>query len=32
MALAGVAACTMIAISFLPNEKDVTSTALKPAE
>jgi MFS family permease len=32
MVLAGVAACTMIAISFLPNEKDVTSTALKPAE
>jgi MFS family permease len=33
MLLAGVAACTMIAISFLPNEREVTaSTALKPAE
>ena len=31
--LAGVAACTMLAISFLPSEKDVhASTALKPAE
>ncbi len=32
MSLAGVAACTLLAISFLPNERDVTSTALKPAE
>src|SRR5471032_401121 len=33
MSLAGVAACTMLAISFLPSERDVTaSTALKPAE
>lgn len=33
MSLAGVAACTMLAISFLPSEKDVhASTALKPAE
>jgi MFS family permease len=33
MSLAGVAACTMFAISFLPSEKDVhASTALKPAE
>lgn len=32
MSLAGVAACTLLAISFLPNEREVTSTALKPAE
>ncbi len=32
MSLAVVAACSLIAISFLPNERDVTSTALKPAE
>src|SRR6185312_11391655 len=32
MALAGVAACTMIAISFLPNEKHMATAALKPAE
>ena len=33
MSLAGVAACTMLAISLLPSERDVTaSTALKPAE
>ncbi len=32
MSLAGVAACTLLAISFLPSEREVTSTALKPAE
>jgi len=32
MSLAGVAACTMIAISFLPSERHVVSTELKPAE
>jgi MFS family permease len=32
MSLAGVAACTLIAISFLPNERDVMSTTMKPAE
>ncbi len=32
MSLAGVAACTLVAISFLPSEREVTSTALKPAE
>ena len=32
MSLAGVAACTLFAISFLPSEREVTSTALKPAE
>jgi MFS family permease len=32
MSLAGVAACTLLAISFLPNERDVMSTTLKPAE
>ena len=32
MSLAGVAACTLIAISFLPNEREVMSTTMKPAE
>lgn len=32
MSLAGVAACTLLAISFLPSEREVTSTALKAAE
>jgi MFS family permease len=32
MSLAGVAACTLLAISFLPNEREVMSTTLKPAE
>jgi MFS family permease len=30
--LAGVAACTVIAIWFLPSERQATSTVLKPAE
>lgn len=30
--LAGVAACTVLAIAFLPSERSVASTALKPAE
>lgn len=32
MSLAGVAACTMIAISFLPSESPQTVATLKPAE
>jgi MFS family permease len=32
LSLAGVAACTMFAISFLPNERQQTAVALKPAE
>jgi len=33
LSLAGVAACTMIAIAFLPSERDALSTgALEPAE
>ena len=32
MVLAGVAACTTIAISFLPSERDAHAAALKPAE
>jgi hypothetical protein len=32
MSLAGVAACTLLAISFLPNEREVMSTTMKPAE
>jgi hypothetical protein len=32
IALAVVAALSLLAISFLPSERDVTSTALKPAE
>jgi MFS family permease len=32
LSLAGVAACTMIAISFLPNEREHEVAALKPAE
>ena len=32
MTLAGVAACTVIAISFLPSERRVAMAALKPAE
>lgn len=32
MSLAGVAACTVLAISFLPSERQVASTVLNPAE
>jgi predicted MFS family arabinose efflux permease len=32
MSLSGVAACTVLAISFLPGERKVASTALSPAE
>jgi MFS family permease len=32
MSLAGVAACTMLAISFLPSERHAVSTEMKPAE
>jgi MFS family permease len=32
MSLAAVAACTLLAISFLPSEREVTSTSLKAAE
>ncbi len=32
LSLAAVAACTMLAISFLPNERQMTTAALKPAE
>lgn len=32
MSLAVVAMCTVLAISFLPSERNVTSAALKPAE
>jgi MFS family permease len=32
MALAAVASCTVLAISFLPNERQAAAAALKPAE
>jgi hypothetical protein len=32
MALGGVAACTTLAISFLPSERQAALAALKPAE
>jgi MFS family permease len=32
ISLAAVAACTVLAITFLPNERQVVATALKPAE